>query len=234
MKRSLLITGIAIIALLTACSGGGSDVTDSAARTTTESTTPVPTPASPSTSASTTSTARASTSTSTTTTATAPLSTTPTTPVATPAPTAEEVVAAAAVESREAYLYAVYNVDVPDALVRLRASTTGPSLELGLANYQSIVDNGWRVRPNPDVPSALTPESIELLDEATAEAIVCVVSAGVVFAPGANPDGTDLIVNADISASRDRITLVLEAGAWKLREGTTIETWSGETSCPAG
>ena len=73
----------------------------------------------------------------------------------------EEEIAAAAVEAREAYLYAVYNVDAPDALVRLEATHApgGASLEIGLKNYRSIVDNGWKARPNPDVPDTITVES---------------------------------------------------------------------------
>jgi hypothetical protein len=231
MKRSVLITSVVAGAILASCSGAESDVADSTAPTTIEPTTPAPTAAPTSTTTSTT----PPTTEPTTTTTEAPSGTTAATPVPTTAPpTTEGAIAAAAIESREAYLYAVYNVDAPDALARMRASSTGESLEKGLAIYQEFVDNGWRARSNPDVPSALTPESIRLIDETTAEATVCEVSAGVVFAPGANADGSDLIVNDEISASRLRITLVLEAGTWKLSDGTTIESWSGATSCPAG
>jgi hypothetical protein len=159
----------------------------------------------------------------------------PTTTAPPVAGSVEEAVANAAIETREAYLYAVYNVEAPDALDRLLASHLAGStaLDVGLENYQSIVDNGWRVRPNPVVPSSLTPESIELLDVTTAEVVVCVVSAGVVFAPGAAADGGDVIINNEIEAGRDRIVMVLDEGTWKLKEGTNLETWKGVTSCPA-
>ena len=224
--------GLALTALLAlaACSSS-----DDAATTTTEAPSPTSTavttvttePEAASTTESTTTTEATTTTVADTTTSVAPSTTAESSP-------AEEAVMAAAIESREAYLYAVYNVEAPDALDRLLASTTegGASQEIGLENYQTIVDNGWVARPNPDVPDTITVESpVEFIDDTTAELTVCVVGAGVVLAPGAADDGSDIIVNDEIEAALNRITVVQVDGKWKLQTGTNLTLVKGEATC---
>jgi hypothetical protein len=72
----------------------------------------------------------------------------------TPVDTTETAVADGLIASRDAYLYAVYNLDAVDALERLNSTHAAgsPSLALALENIQTLVDNGWLARPNPDVP----------------------------------------------------------------------------------
>jgi hypothetical protein len=160
---------------------------------------------------------------------TAPPPTTAAPPVA---GSVEEAVANAAIAARDAYLYAIYNVEAADAADRLRSTTTGASLDIGLENYQALVDNGWRARPNPDVPDAITIESaVEVINDTTARLTICVVGAGVVYAPGAAEDGSDVIINDEIEASLDRVTLVLVDSAWLLQTGTNITLTNGATSC---
>lgn len=139
------------------------------------------------------------------------------------------------IASREAYLYAVYNLDAVDALDRLNSTHAAgsPSLALALDNVQTLVDNGWLARPNPDVPDTVTIESdVTMLDETTAELIACVVGAGEVFAPGAGDGGADLLVNGEIEAALNRVTMVLEDGRWKLQSGTNISTEAGTACVP--
>jgi hypothetical protein len=176
--------------------------------------------------------------------ATAPAATTPPVestaiaPTTTAPPVAgstEEAVGAAAVAAREAYIYAVFNVGAPDALDPLRAThaADGESLQIGLTNYQQLVDNGWLVRPHPEIADTTTVEGgVVLVDDTTAELTVCTVGAAIVYAPGVD-GAADVIINDEISAARDRITLVLEDSAWKLRDGQELGEWIGETSCPA-
>jgi hypothetical protein len=194
-----------------------------------------------------------STSSATPSTSTSPPSTTSTTTPATsststeaPTTTVDEIaatkaaVAAAAVQSRLDYLYAVQNYDAPDAVDVLSShlAADSPALQLGLDNMESLRANGWRVRPNPDVPSALTVESeVTLLDgppATKAELTVCEVSAGVIYEPGSGPNGEDTIVNDEINSTRSRISMVLEAGIWKLVGGQNIGTFNGQSTCPAG
>jgi hypothetical protein len=148
-------------------------------------------------------------------------------------------VAAAAVQSREDYLYAVQNYDAPDALTVLARTTAAdsPAFQRGVDNIENLRSNGWRVKPNPDVPSALTVESdVTLLDgppATRAELTVCEIGAGIVYEPGTGPDGADTIVNDEINARRSRVTMVLEDGAWKIQSGQELGNWNGQASCPA-
>jgi hypothetical protein len=147
-------------------------------------------------------------------------------------------VAAAAVQSRLDYLYAVQNYDAPDAMAVLSShvAANSPALQLGIQNMETLRSHGWRVRPNPDVPSSLTVESdVTLLDgppATKAELTVCEVSAGIVYEPSSGPNGEDTIVNDEINSSRSRITMVLEDGAWKLVSGEDLGTFDGQSSCP--
>ena len=170
----------------------------------------------------------------------------PITTITTPPPSTIDQVAAtqaavtaAALQSRQDYLYAVRNYDAPDALEVLARTTLrdSPSWALTTSNMDTLRSHGWRSRENPQVPSTLTVEGeVTLSDGAQstrAELTVCTIDSGVVFEPGATPDGSDAIVNDQITAIRDRITMVLDAGAWKLYEGTELGSWNGATSCPA-
>jgi hypothetical protein len=151
----------------------------------------------------------------------------------------KQAVAEAAVLSRENYLYAVRNYFRPTALRRLARTTVrdSPSWDLTLQNIETLRSNGWRSRENPDVPSTLTVEGdVDLLDgppATRAELTVCVIDSGVVYEPGGAPDGSDTIVNDEITANRNRITMVLEDGSWKLFDGTGLQSWNGSTTCPA-
>jgi len=124
-------------------------------------------------------------------------------------------------------------------VARLEATTVAgsPSLEVTLRNLDTLRTNGWRARPNPDVPDTYTIESeVDLLDgppATRAEVTVCEVGAGVVYEPGAAPDGSDTVVNDEIVARRNRVTLVLEDTTWKVSDGSDLDTWRGVTECPA-
>jgi hypothetical protein len=151
----------------------------------------------------------------------------------TPVDPIETAVVDGLIASRDAYLYAVYNLDAADAIDRLNATHAAgsPSLALAFENVQTLVGNGWLARPNPDVPDTVTIESdVTLLDDTTAELTACIVGAGEVYAPGAGEGGADLLVNGEIEAALDRVTMVLEDGRWKLREGVGLTTGSG-TEC---
>jgi hypothetical protein len=182
-----------------------------------------------------------STSASTTTSSTVPATSVDTT--AAPTTTVDEIaatkaaVADAAVQGRLDYLYAVQNYDAPDAVAVLSShlAAGSPALQLGLDNLETLRSNGWRVRPNPDVPSVLTVQSeVSLLDgppATRAELTVCTVSAGVIYEPGSGPNGEDTIVNDEINSSLDRITMVFEDGAWRLVSGQNVGDFKGASSC---
>lgn len=234
MNTSRHLAALAIAATLSvaACSSGSDSegAPDTSAAPTQVETIPAIAETDPSTTTSTTtSTAPASTS---ATTASAVTATSESLETTTPSDVEAEI-EAAAIESREAYLYAVYNVDAPDALDRLLTSTTdgGASQERGLELYNNVVENGWRARPNPEVPNSTTIEQVSIIDDTTAEVTSCTVDAGVVFSPGANPDGSDQIVNDDIVAYRNLLEIVFVEGVWLVDMGVRVDTWEGATEC---
>lgn len=228
-RRSLKCVVVAAVAL-SACSSGDGGSTTSPTSSSNTPTTLAPAPT-------TTRTSTTSTSTST--------STTPSLPASTAAPTTDAAAAdkaavvAAVPQTRVAYNYAVTNYDAPDALDVLARSVVrdGPSWQLTVNNMDSLRTNGWVVRPNPDVADTSTVEGeVTLLDgppATRAQATVCTISAGVVYKPGGAPDGSDLVVNDDVVAYRDRVTMVLDGGTWKIEQGTGLGKWSGATACPA-
>ena len=59
------------------------------------------------------------------------------------------------------------------------------------------------------------------------------VGASVVYDPGGNPDGFDVIITGRIAVSLLRVTMVLEDGVWKLSSGTTIEDLEAPAACDA-
>jgi hypothetical protein len=146
-------------------------------------------------------------------------------------------VAAAVVQSRQDYLYAVKNYDAPDALKVLARTTArnSPSWTLTVSNMEKLRSNGWLVRPDPVVKSVTKVEGqVELLDgppSTRAQVVVCTISSGIVYKPAAGPGGADVIVNDDVVARRNRISMVLEGGAWKVFKGVELGSWGGATSC---
>jgi hypothetical protein len=147
-------------------------------------------------------------------------------------------VAAAVVQGRQNYQYALENYDAPDALDVLARTTAAnsPAWELTLKNMDALRTNGWRSTPNPTVPSVTTVEGdVDLLDgppATRAQVTVCTIDSDIVVEPGGAPDGSDTVVNDEVTARRNRITMVLEGGVWKLSEGTGLGSWSG-SACPA-
>lgn len=152
----------------------------------------------------------------------------------------KRAVADAAVQARVAYNYALLNYDAPDALDVLATSVVrdSPSWALTTQNMDKLRDNGWLARVNPDVADQSVVEGeAQLLDgppATRAEVTVCTTSAGVVYKPGGAPDGSDLIVNDDVVARRERLSMVLQDGVWKLEQGTNVGTWKGVATCPPG
>lgn len=220
MKRPFhLISAVALV-VLAACNGSSDAIVSTTSRADSSTTEP--------------DTATTASVDQTTTTTSAPPETTTAPTVDSTAP-ADTAVADGLIASRDAYLYAVYNLDAVDALDRLNSTHAagGPSLALALDNIQTLVDNGWLARPNPDVPDTVTIESdVTMLNDTTAELTACVVGAGEVYAPGAGDGGADLLVNGEIEAALNRVTMVLEDGRWKLQSGTNISTEAG-TACVA-
>lgn len=225
-RSAVAITSLLAMGVLASCDSDGTSTTS------TSSTSSAATTAGLSTSTSTTSTTSTTPPTTNTSTTVAPST-------SDVSQSTKQAVADAVKQSRVAYNYALTNYDAPDALDVLAQSFVrdSPSWNLTLQNMQTLRSKGWLARPNPDVADTSTVEGeVQLLDgppATKAQATVCTISAGVIYKPGAAPDGSDLIVNDEVVARRELVTMVLQDGAWKAEEGTNLGTWNGRSDCPA-
>ena len=156
-----------------------------------------------------------------------------------PTEATKAAVVAAVAQSRLDYQYAIFNYDAPDALDVLGRSWSqdSPAWNLSVGNMSTLRSNGWLARPQPGVPDSSTAEGdVQLLDEppdSKALVTVCTIDSGLVYKPGAGPDGADVVINDAVTASRELVTMVLRDGSWKAESGKSLGTWKGETSCPA-
>lgn len=86
-------------------------------------------------------------------------------------------------------------------------------------------EDGFRVYPNDSVPWALHIETAvsffnEPFPRATVEA--CNIDSAILYEPAGAPDGSDVIVNDLVYASRLRFTMVPEDGGWQLLSAVAL------------
>jgi hypothetical protein len=99
----------------------------------------------------------------------------------------------------------------------------------------------WRelnfaLRENADVPASIVvelPARLVLEGRDVVEMQVCEVDSWLVVEVGAGPNGSEAVVNADVSASRAPVFMRLVGGVWKFEGGNDLDSWEGATSCPA-
>ena len=99
---------------------------------------------------------------------------------------------------------------------------------------EELRQNNWVARQNPDIPAGVTietrarPNGTES-DEAVLQA--CEVSSWIVVEPGAGQDGSDLIVDPDVSSYRSLYVLRLVDGRWRIVGSESLGTWAGVAGC---
>jgi hypothetical protein len=149
----------------------------------------------------------------------------------------EAAVSEAARQARLTLINALVNLDDPEAVAALdRWYLPGsPARETADQSLQDLRDEGWRVRPHPDVPESLVVEAISLTGDPPQEAelTVCVVSSAVLYEPGGGPDGGDSIINDAVAAYRLRYLMTKNEGLWQLNSVVEIDRWEGVVACPA-
>jgi len=154
-----------------------------------------------------------------------------------PVATEEALIAQRVQEIQAVRLNAYNNLDAPGNVEALDASFTdgGDARAVVESDLQALRDQGWRLRPNPDLPNSLTIEDIRVLDgppSTAADVQVCVIDPAVLYEPGGGPDGSDAVVNDEVYAGRLVWHLVLEDGAWELALVDTLDEWIGASACP--
>lgn len=229
--KTLIGLCMPLVAIGAACSDG-----DAAPATTTSAIVTAPTSTAPATTQPATTQPTNTTAPTTTAPATQPTSVAPTTAPPTVSPgSVEEQVVSAAVESwrllNEARLDP-FNDEKVRAAGRAHSGANQQRLVEILARYR---ENNWRSLTNPEVPASVTPYPGEVVvDQAagTASVTYCLVNSNILVQTGGNPDGSDLVVNDDVSSSRVRVDLVLVDGRWLDDSGELITEWKDATTCP--
>jgi hypothetical protein len=202
---SIIGVGLAVAALVGGCNGEGEGATTAPTTSTTTSSVPVTTPA-------------------------------PTTTVD-PLAAEEAAVVEAAEQARLARLNALVNPDDPAALASLDLYYVPESPARGEVNTSlaDLAREGWAVRPHPSVPDSVTVEEIAFetaASPARATLVVCIIDSGIVYEPGAAPDGGEVIVNDVVYAARSTYEMAKVDGHWKLFDISLVNEWQGITECP--
>lgn len=170
--------------------------------------------------------------------------TTSTTSTLAPTTTLDPVVAdtaavtAAAIAARTARMDALLAPDGAGVIAALDDLyvADGAAREEIDTRVQHLLDEGYRVRPDPNVPDSFTVESVSLLDgppATRADVTACVVESGIPFVP-AVPESTEpeQVVDDSYRAFRTVYSLVNDGGIWKVDTAAFVEEWPGETACP--
>ena len=152
----------------------------------------------------------------------------------------EGAVAAVTVAARAARLDALVDPDDPAAAAALDGLYTagGAAREEIDARIAALGDEGYRMRPNPEVADSLVVEDVVLVDgppATRAEVTACVVDSVVTYQPAtadSTPQASEVVVSDDVRAFRTVYMLVNEAGTWKVDTAAFVEDWPGETTCP--
>lgn len=105
---------------------------------------------------------------------------------------------------------------------------TGTTLENFEAFYDVLVAEGFKARPNPDVPSVL---KVNKVTEEGGSVIVefCRIDAGVVVEQLG--DGTEIIVNDEIIRYEFRVPVVQRDGTWTAGGGEQLSEQVGVATC---
>ena len=94
--------------------------------------------------------------------------------------------------------------------------------------------NNLRSLPNPDVPARydVDPNSVEVnLDSGTGRVQACHLNTFLEVETGGNPDGTDRIIEDEISERVEQLELIRDDGAWKIDAASIPDEPDGETPC---
>jgi hypothetical protein len=232
---SRAIAPLVAVLVVAACSGG--DDPDADATTLAPPTTPTPTTAAsttvpptatlPTTSAPPTTTAPATTP--------PPTSAPQTTAVPTTPPASPEAIVAAALESWRLLNEVRLDPLNDDKAALLRNVRTGAALDFAFEVVSMYRAENTRSITNATTPASASP-FIETLviaaDGAAATLEYCVTNSNIYVETGGNPDGTDRVINDDVTADRYLVSMVNVDGVWLESDASTLAVYEGVASCP--
>ena len=93
----------------------------------------------------------------------------------------------------------------------------------------------WVSTPNPSVAANVIIEEPARLIPPSSDVVkmqVCEIDSSVVMEPGAGPNGTDAIVDAELYTYRSVFFLRLVDGRWLAEGSDELGSWTGVQTCP--
>lgn len=211
MRQTAITIFVASCLLLSACDSSGSN---SEASTTTTTVAPAPTAVA------------------TTTTETAvPTTEAPSTTIDTEAQFA--AAEQAYVDAFDAYIAATRDPSNPDLRAEIDRLYTGPSLESAISQLDGFVRQNWVARPAEEPSMATVLVSPQFLPDRTdiVELVACAINTERIVEVGAAPDGSDALVDDEVTVVRGLIRLELIDGQWKAQSGETLATLAPPEDC---
>jgi hypothetical protein len=191
--------------------------------------------------ASTTTTSPTTTTTTTTTTTEAATTTTEAPPVETteaPSTTIDTEAQLAAAEQAyldafDAYIAAARDPANPDLRADIERLYTGPSLEFTMSQLDSFVERNWVAREGDEpsrtellLPPQFLPDRADIV-----ELVACEVNTERFVEVGGAPDGTDALVNDEVTVRRELVRLEFVDGQWRSRSGETLTELATSEDC---
>lgn len=140
-------------------------------------------------------------------------------------------------EARELFILAQMDPDGPglDDLLDGRYARSSPARSTVEEYRTQLRRDGLRVYPSESVPWALIVEPGTVFYEdpfPRALVFACYIDSAVLYEPGGAPDGSDVIVNDEVYATRASFTMVPEDGGWQLWSVVAeSESMAGRESC---
>jgi hypothetical protein len=125
-----------------------------------------------------------------------------------------------------------FNAEKEAAALDRRLGAIAENLAAKLAEWREL---NYALRENPGVPASITvevPAALVLEGGDVAEMQICEVNPWLVVELGAGPDGSEAVVNAEVSASRAMVFMRLVDGTWFFEGANQIAVWEGATECP--
>ncbi len=172
-------------------------------------------------------------STTSTTTTSPPTTTTPPTTVDPAIALAEQVEA----DFREAERLRIRAARDPKDSVKRSAALDariGQNRDLLRTTLDDLARDNLAVRPSDYYTASNTIEvgpTFTAADEAVIQR--CEIDPWVVVEVGGAPDGSDAVIDDNVYAYRNRVTLRLVDNKWRIESGLQLGRWAGSTECPA-
>ncbi len=111
----------------------------------------------------------------------------------------------------------------------------GSNRDLVELQLSELRDLGRAARPNPDIVAEVLIEKPAVFVASPDDAALlqtCQVDSWIIVEPGAGPQGTDAIVNSDVTSYRSNFILILVDGQWRIRGSESLGEFPGASKCP--